>query len=600
MTDKKLVNPHNPEFLTKKPWYLSQEGAGSSDPEAADGAAAEPTLDHQLQQTVKEELTLSQAEQLLQQKRKKEKELKRQGKFTKGQWVEALYRGKLPYRMCKITAIHGKQLLDLEFEDGQTELKVNPHKTVSGGKTRVKHIASGSRTLNANGETYDSKRDAYHGYDAETHNKKLQAKFEEREAIRRKIREQEEEEKMKLKETNQPEKGNEKGDEDDDSFYSDLDSDQEDEYVQRDSEDKVITTRIARQGGVGGNQMKMTARNLRIREDTAKYLRNLDPESAFYDPKSRSMRDNPNPHLAPEESAFAGDNFTRMTGDALRFADTQQFAETFAWDETGTKAAVHAQANPSQAERIKKEFQSRSSELKLMKKKAVLDRYGGSEYLDGSGGLASAVSSQEGNGTKIDRNVRFGIQTKAQEYSRDGRSTGLAAQGREKLQSRYEEDIFINGHKSVWGSFFHKGAFAWGYADDHSLIKNSYGTGENGRIANDEANEMMYGTGKAGSAALAQARGMLKAIPGANSSSLSSYKNPSSLYGESDQKLSLDQQKVRDAIAKARTEKESSGNKRKYNSLDTGVDISEEDMEAYRITKDRRDDPMAKFDEGAM
>lgn len=34
----------------------------------------------------------------------------------------------------------------------------------------------------------------------------------------------------------------------------------------------------------------MSVRNLRIREDTAKYLRNLDPGSAFYDPKTRSMR----------------------------------------------------------------------------------------------------------------------------------------------------------------------------------------------------------------------------------------------------------------------------------------------------------------------
>jgi pre-mRNA-processing factor SLU7 len=32
-----------------------------------------------------------------------------------------------------------------------------------------------------------------------------------------------------------------------------------------------------------------------IREDTAKYLRNLDESSAFYDPKTRSMRENPNP-----------------------------------------------------------------------------------------------------------------------------------------------------------------------------------------------------------------------------------------------------------------------------------------------------------------
>jgi pre-mRNA-processing factor SLU7 len=46
------------------------------------------------------------------------------------------------------------------------------------------------------------------------------------------------------------------------------------------------------EGGGGG------AQNLRIREDTAKYLRNLDPNSAPYDPKSRSMKTNPNPNIA--------------------------------------------------------------------------------------------------------------------------------------------------------------------------------------------------------------------------------------------------------------------------------------------------------------
>ena len=36
--------------------------------------------------------------------------------------------------------------------------------------------------------------------------------------------------------------------------------------------------------------MKTTQRNLRIREDTPKYLRNLDLNSAYYDPQARSMR----------------------------------------------------------------------------------------------------------------------------------------------------------------------------------------------------------------------------------------------------------------------------------------------------------------------
>lgn len=46
------------------------------------------------------------------------------------------------------------------------------------------------------------------------------------------------------------------------------------------------------------SKQRITVRNLRIREDTAKYLRNLDPNSAYYDPKTRSMRDNPDPAAA--------------------------------------------------------------------------------------------------------------------------------------------------------------------------------------------------------------------------------------------------------------------------------------------------------------
>ena len=48
-------------------------------------------------------------------------------------------------------------------------------------------------------------------------------------------------------------------------------------------------------GGASG-----TVRNLRIREDTPKYLLNLDPNSAHYDPKSRSMREDPNPDKVRE------------------------------------------------------------------------------------------------------------------------------------------------------------------------------------------------------------------------------------------------------------------------------------------------------------
>ena len=44
--------------------------------------------------------------------------------------------------------------------------------------------------------------------------------------------------------------------------------------------------------------------NLRIREDTAKYLLNLDVDSAYYDPKTRSMREDPLPDSDPNEKFY--------------------------------------------------------------------------------------------------------------------------------------------------------------------------------------------------------------------------------------------------------------------------------------------------------
>ena len=55
-------------------------------------------------------------------------------------------------------------------------------------------------------------------------------------------------------------------------------------------------------------------RNLRIREDTAKYLRNLDPNSAHYDPKTRSMRKNPYEHSGKAEDEVRFDILNTVQG----------------------------------------------------------------------------------------------------------------------------------------------------------------------------------------------------------------------------------------------------------------------------------------------
>mmetsp|Transcript_20996 Transcript_20996/g.31106 ORF Transcript_20996/g.31106 Transcript_20996/m.31106 type:complete len:632 (-) Transcript_20996:2541-4436(-) len=586
-----MINPHNPEFITKRPWYLGGGDTG-------------PSLDHQADQRLESErveLSLSAADELLRIEQQRLKEKQRKGKFEVGMWVEGLKKGKLPYRVCQIVKISKKgKEFDIKFEDGTLERKV---KIKPYGKPRMRMTRTGNRAHEIDveqfgKETYDSKRDKYHGFDTgEMHMKQMEEKFSKREELRQKYRSEETE---KDKDKDKDKLSDE--DEFDDSDVEGDDSD--DEFVQRDEDEKIFQSRLARQGGVGGAQMKVTARNLRIREDTAKYLRNLDLGSAYYDPKSRSMRDNPNPEVAPEDSQFAGDNFARINGDAVGLAETQLFA----WDasEKGV-AAIHPQANPSEAELFKKKKKSKLTEEKSSQRQAVLRKYGGAEYLDGSDGLAreknssGANDSSQGNDSDAARKVRFGVSVVQEEYTRDGRLIkGGVATKREALISKYQEDVFVNGHKTVWGSYFHKGGFRWGYADDHSLIRNSYCTGENGRRVNDEANEMKYGTGVAGSAALAQAREMLKAIPSAERKSAEHSRLANSkLYGEANQKTVFDEEKVDAALQKAAKEN-STENKRKYNSLSADVDITEEDMEAYRLRKGSRNDPMAKIASDAL
>lgn len=48
------------------------------------------------------------------------------------------------------------------------------------------------------------------------------------------------------------------------------------------------------------DKTRQSVRNLRIREDTVKYMRNLRTDT-FYDPKSRSMRENPFPDQDPTQ-----------------------------------------------------------------------------------------------------------------------------------------------------------------------------------------------------------------------------------------------------------------------------------------------------------
>jgi pre-mRNA-processing factor SLU7 len=81
------------------------------------------------------------------------------------------------------------------------------------------------------------------------------------------------------------------------------------------------------------------------------------------------------------------------------------------------------------------------------------------------------------------------------EYSHDGRlikGPGVAhSSDKVTARTKYEEDVYINNHLSVWGSYFSKKKMAWGYECCHSLFRNSYCTGEKGKVANDEERSVL-------------------------------------------------------------------------------------------------------------
>ena len=110
---------------------------------------------------------------------------------------------------------------------------------------------------------------------------------------------------------------------------------------------------------------------------------------------------------------------------------------------------------------MKKE-KKEAEERKAAHQKALLDKYGGQEHLQKNPLKDSLVTESE----------RF------IEYDESG---GIKGAPKVKPKSKYAEDVLINNHTSVWGSWWSD--FTWGYDCCHSTVKNSYCTGDAGKAA---------------------------------------------------------------------------------------------------------------------
>mmetsp|Transcript_8584 Transcript_8584/g.24666 ORF Transcript_8584/g.24666 Transcript_8584/m.24666 type:complete len:547 (-) Transcript_8584:75-1715(-) len=501
--DGKEINPHIPQYMSSAPWYLNQQ---------------HPSLKHQ-------------------------KDYRDKAKDDMAKWYD---RGAKTFQAKK-------------YRKGACEnCGAMTHKTkdcverprARSAKITGKFIASDEKVESIEMNTFEGKRDRWNGYDGADYERVVD-KFEKVEKLKKEIKKKAElERKFNSKDGEAAQKP------DTDEHKHDGDESDEDRI---DESEEAGFAKVEKRLRTTGGGATGSVRNLRIREDTAKYLLNLDVNSAHYDPKTRSMRADPLPHKDPAQRSFAGDNFVRKTGDYQGW----EALNLHSWKAYDKGQDIHLQGVPSQAEALFKNFKEKKKVLDTKSKKSIEETYGN-----------AASDAPEDM-------FLFGQTEKYVEYDRAGR---LIKGTESKATSKYEEDVYINNHTSVWGSWWQDGQ--WGFTCCKSMVKNSYCTGAAGIAAAANNAENLA----------ANLRSKAENEEKAKASKLAGYK-PTDVWGEASMDGDLDQEKLQAALKKQEAERsELDDRKRGYNSLKANdTEVTPEEMEAYRMKKSRgTDDPMDK------
>jgi pre-mRNA-processing factor SLU7 len=393
----KMINPHIPQYIAQAPWYLDN---------------TKPGLKHQRRQTETKSTSYDAAWYI------RGAKLETAKKYRKGACTN-----------CGAMTHTAKACVE------------RPRKV--GARWNSADIKADEIIQDVSLD-FEGKRDRWNGYDPNTHKKLLDA-YEQVDEERRKAK-AEQISKGLLSTNGEGQTNGEKEGQSD----SDNDHDMNEDFKEKEDYNAPVTKADPR--------TRTTIRNLRIREDKAKYLMNLDLDSAYYDPKTRSMRENPTPNARPDDQIFIGDNFIRNTGDSQGFNNMQNFA----WEAYEKGQEIHPQGAPSQAALLHEQYKAKKETLKAKQQATLLQTYGGEEHIN-----------------SIPKELIYAQTEQYVEYARDG--TQLRKQSKLVAKSKYEEDVFTNNHTSVWGSYWDAGE--WGYACCHQLVKNSYCTGEAGKQA---------------------------------------------------------------------------------------------------------------------
>jgi len=202
----------------------------------------------------------------------------------------------------------------------------------------------------------------------------------------------------------------------------------------------------------------------------------------------------------------------------------------------------HLQANPTAGEYYRKKEREEAERKREERERQLLEKYGGGDQK----AMPAALRSMA-----ITESERF------VEYDESGLIKGAP---RRQAKSKYAEDVLVNNHKSVWGSWWSN--FTWGYACCHSFVKNSYCTGEEGKQAWEAAERQRTGAN------------LIEDAP---------EDAEEHADGETADHKEADHKESDDAASKKRSREQ----------MLNGV--SEEELEEYRRKRTAANDPMAKF-----